>query len=101
MVPKAGLEPARPCGQQILSLLCLHSIIWAIGGELGTRTLNALLHNGFQDRPTTNYRNSPYGWGSRDRTYEMSESKSDALPLGYAPMYKINFLLSYYIYSIT
>ena len=23
MVPKAGLEPARPRGQQILSLLCL------------------------------------------------------------------------------
>ena len=29
------------------------------GGELGTRTLNALRHNGFQDRPTTNYHNSP------------------------------------------
>ena len=85
--PKSGASTVPPSGY--------------IGGELGTRTLNALLHNGFQDRPTTNYRNSPYGWGSRDRTYEMSESKSDALPLGYAPMYKINFLLSYYIYSIT
>ena len=29
------------------------------GGELGTRTLNAKKHNGFQDRPTTNYHNSP------------------------------------------
>ena len=30
------------------------------GGELGTRTLKGLLPNGFQDRPTTNYHNSPY-----------------------------------------
>ena len=78
-----------------------YSTIWAIGGELGTRTLKAVTPACFQDKSTTNYHNSPYGWGSRDRTYEMSESKSDALPLGYAPMYKINFLLSYYIYSIT
>ena len=30
-----------------------------IGGETETRTLNALQHNGFQDRPTTNYHISP------------------------------------------
>ena len=29
------------------------------GGEPGTRTLNAVKHNGFRNRPTTNYHNSP------------------------------------------
>ena len=27
------------------------------------------------------------GWGGRIRTYEMSESESDALPLGDTPLY--------------
>ena len=30
------------------------------GGESGTRTLKPLRTNGFQDRATTNYHNSPY-----------------------------------------
>ena len=30
-----------------------------------------------------------FGWGSRIRTYEMSESESDALPLGDTPIYDI------------
>ena len=37
------------------------------GGELGTRTLNSFRYNAFQERPTTNYHNSPNGgaWGNR------------------------------------
>ena len=31
------------------------------------------------------FKGSGPNWGSRIRTYEMSESKSDALPLGYTP----------------
>jgi hypothetical protein len=30
-----------------------------------------------------------YGWGSRIRTYEMTEPKPVALPLGYTPLYLI------------
>ena len=36
--------------------------------------------------------NGKFGWGGRIRTYEMSESESDALPLGDTPMYKIYFI---------
>ena len=30
-----------------------------------------------------------FGWGGRIRTYEMTESKSVALPLGYAPIWVV------------
>ena len=34
--------------------------VFMYGGESGTRTLKPLRTNGFQDRATTNYHNSPY-----------------------------------------
>ena len=37
------------------------------GGELETRTLNALWHNGFQDHSTTNYHNSPSSYNIYDK----------------------------------
>ena len=43
------------------------------GGEWETRTPKGFLPNGFQDRPTTNYHNSPYGvvlWDSRSQFRE-------------------------------
>jgi hypothetical protein len=64
MVRRAGLEPARPCGQEILSLSCLPIPSSAhrlncdkYGGTYGSRTR---LH-GFADRcvtapPTRHYR---------------------------------------------
>ena len=32
-----------------------------------------------------------FGWAGRTRTYEMPESKSSALPLGYSPIKKIGW----------
>jgi hypothetical protein len=35
LVPQAGLEPARPCEQQILSLPRLPFRHWGTGGKMG------------------------------------------------------------------
>ena len=51
------------------------------GGRLGTRTLNASLHNGFQDRPTTNYHSLPYLERHTRIEPALSAWKAEVLPL--------------------
>ena len=51
------------------------------GGRLGTRTLNASLRNGFQDRPTTNYHRSLHLERHTRIELALSAWKTDVLPL--------------------
>ena len=46
------------------------------GGESGTRTLKPLQTNGFQDRATTNYHNSPYIWSGMRESHPLGTEAS-------------------------
>ena len=83
LVPGAGLEPAWCRHRRILSPVRLP--ISPPGQAMVSRTRFELVTPWLKVKCSTNWANGS-GWGTWDRTREMPESKSGALPLGYTPI---------------